>query len=70
MTSLRVPTRTLTRCLVCGFAEVRSDEVVDRGTVLLHECPRCAHRWTGAVAVSSPAARALRRVGGPLAPAA
>ena len=27
--------RTLTRCLVCGFAEVRTDEVIDRGVVLL-----------------------------------
>ncbi|MAE94527.1 MAG: hypothetical protein CL910_07710 [Deltaproteobacteria bacterium] len=40
------PTRTLTRCLVCGFREVRTDEVVDRGLVLLAECPRCDHRWT------------------------
>ena len=38
--------RTLVRCLVCGFAEVRTDEVIDRGLVLLHECPRCTHRWT------------------------
>jgi Zn-finger nucleic acid-binding protein len=38
--------RTLTRCLVCGFAEVRTDEVVDRGIVFLAECPRCEHRWT------------------------
>jgi hypothetical protein len=37
--------RTLTRCLVCGFAEVRTDEVIDRGVVLLAECPRCEHRW-------------------------
>ena len=42
--------RTLTRCLVCGFAEVRTDEVVDRGVVLLAECPRCEHRWTSSVA--------------------
>ena len=38
--------RTLSRCLVCGFSEVRTDEVVDRGVVLLAECPRCRHRWT------------------------
>jgi hypothetical protein len=37
--------RTLTRCLVCGFAEVRTDEVIERGVVLLAECPRCEHRW-------------------------
>jgi hypothetical protein len=30
--------RTLTRCLVCGFAEVRTDEVVDRG--LAHRSSR------------------------------
>ena len=44
--TLPTPTRTLTRCLVCGFREVRTDEVVDRGVVLLHECPHCEHRWT------------------------
>ena len=38
--------RTLTRCLVCGFSELRTDEVIDRGTVFLAECPRCEHRWT------------------------
>ncbi|MBW2394131.1 MAG: hypothetical protein JRG95_07660 [Deltaproteobacteria bacterium] len=39
-------TRTLTRCLVCGFNEVHTDQVIDRGVVLLAECPRCDHRWT------------------------
>ena len=43
---LHTPTRTLTRCLVCGSSEVRTDEVVDRGLVFLAECPRCEHRWT------------------------
>ena len=38
--------RTLRRCLVCGSSEVRTDEVVDRGILLLGECPRCEHRWT------------------------
>ena len=37
---------TLTRCLVCGSSEVRTDEVIDRGIVFLAECPRCEHRWT------------------------
>ncbi len=46
-------TRTLTRCLVCGFTEVETDQVVDRGVVLLAECPRCDHRWTER-AVSTP----------------
>jgi hypothetical protein len=45
-TLLPAATRTVTRCLVCGFTEVRTDEVIDRGLVLLHECPRCEHRWT------------------------
>jgi len=43
---MRASHRTMTRCLVCGFTEIRTDEVVDRGVVLLAECPRCDHRWT------------------------
>ena len=43
---MRAALRTVTRCLVCGFTEIRTDEVVDRGVVLLAECPRCDHRWT------------------------
>ncbi len=43
---MRAALRTVTRCLVCGFTEVRTDEVVDRGVVLLAECPRFDHRWT------------------------
>jgi uncharacterized Zn finger protein len=35
-----------TRCQVCGFSEVRTDEVLDDGVMLLAECPRCEHRWT------------------------
>jgi hypothetical protein len=38
--------RSVSHCRVCGFSEVRTDEVVDRGRVLLAECPRCEHRWT------------------------
>jgi predicted Zn-ribbon and HTH transcriptional regulator len=38
--------RTKTRCRVCGFAEIRTDAVVDRTAMLLAECPRCEHRWT------------------------
>ena len=53
--------RTLTRCLVCGFAEVRTDEVIDRGLVLLAECPRCEHRWTSRLPLASE--RRLRRAG-------
>ena len=43
---LRVVSRTVERCQVCGFTEIRTDEVVDRGVVFLAECPRCDHRWT------------------------
>lgn len=43
---MKAALRTLTRCLACGFTEIRTDEVVDRGVVLLAECPRCNHRWT------------------------
>ncbi|NNL66018.1 MAG: hypothetical protein HKP30_07250 [Myxococcales bacterium] len=50
-------TRTLTRCLVCGFTEIRTDEVIDRGIVLLAECPRCQHLWTAPL----PSSRAARR---------
>ncbi len=34
------------RCCICGFSEVKTDEVVDRGVLFLAECPRCEHRWT------------------------
>jgi hypothetical protein len=33
-----------TRCPICGCRELRSDEVVDRGLLILTECPRCEHR--------------------------
>lgn len=46
LAELPAATRTVSRCLVCGFTEVSTDEVVDRGWVLLAECPRCDHRWT------------------------
>lgn len=65
--TLNRPERTLTRCLVCGFGEVRTDEVVDRGLVLLAECPRCDHRWTtGAPAPPSPRAVRVRAGAGAL----
>ena len=51
---LHTPTRTLTRCLVCGSSEVRTDEVVDRGLVFLAECPRCEHRWTSPTPLEAP----------------
>jgi hypothetical protein len=50
------PNRTPSRCLVCGFTEVRTDEVVDRGVVFLGWCPRCDHRWTSRAPSLRPAA--------------
>jgi hypothetical protein len=41
--------RLVMRCSICDFAEIRTDEVVDHGPVLLAECPRCDHRWTQAL---------------------
>ena len=38
--------RGLTRCRVCGFAEVRCDEVGREEPLGLFECPRCEHRFT------------------------
>ena len=59
--------RTVIRCLVCGSSEVRTDEVIDRGLVLLSECPRCDHRWTAraplpAMAAVRAAPRSVREV--------
>ena len=53
--NLRSPESPVTRCRVCGFAELRTDEVAERD-LLLAECPRCEHRFTGHVrpAVSGP----------------
>lgn len=55
---MNAPQRTLSRCLVCGFSEVRTDEVIDHGLVLLAECRRCRHRWTETAA--EPPATPLR----------
>jgi hypothetical protein len=55
--------RTLSRCLVCGFAEVRTDEVVDGGIVFLTRCPRCDHRTTERAPTSRPALLAVRSAG-------
>jgi hypothetical protein len=43
--NLRFPESPVLRCRVCGFAEVRTDEVAECG-LMLAECPRCEHRWT------------------------
>jgi uncharacterized Zn finger protein len=59
---MQVVMRTVYRCRVCGSAEVRTDEVVDRGLVLLAECPRCEHRWTEAPPGARSRRGALRHV--------
>ena len=59
---MRAVLRTLTRCLVCGSCEVRTDEVIDRGIVFLAECPRCEHRWTSRAAW--PPGRTPQKAGG------
>ncbi len=40
-------------CLLCGCPDVHSDEVVDHGVLLLGECPRCEHRWTRSLRLST-----------------
>ena len=63
--------RNVCRCRVCGFSEVRTDEVAEGGIVLLGECPRCDHRWTQRIA--PPPARSVRARAAPvreIAPAA
>jgi hypothetical protein len=49
-------------CRVCGCTEVVTDEVVDRGILLLAECPRCDHRWTEQRALATPVVRGLPEV--------
>jgi len=63
--------RSVRRCRVCGFAEVRTDEVVEGGIVLLAECPRCEHRFTLRVAAAPAHALRVRAKGArEVAPAA
>ena len=52
------------RCGICGYSEVRTDEVVDRGVMFLAECPRCEHRWTSQepIAADSAATRSLATI--------
>jgi hypothetical protein len=46
------------RCCICGFSEVRTDEVLDRGVLFLAECPRCDHRWTSLEPIAAPSTAA------------
>lgn len=60
--SLTPSYRTLSRCLVCGSSEVRTDQVIDRGLVLLSECAHCQHRSTGRAVLSATAATRAEQV--------
>ena len=51
--SIALPRSPVTRSHVCGFAEVRTDEVAECDLVLA-ECPRCEHRWTRRVPPVAP----------------
>jgi len=48
------------RCAVCGSAELRIDEVFERGLWRLGECRRCRHRWTEGPLGPPPVAAARR----------
>jgi hypothetical protein len=54
--------RAVSRCVVCGSREVRTDAVEQRGWMLLAECPHCDHRWTQALPEPAVPARGPVRV--------
>jgi len=56
--SIDAPINRRLRCSICGFSEVRTDEVIDRGVLFLAECPRCEHRWTSQVPIAADSAAA------------
>ncbi len=47
---LRFPVIGISQCEVCGSDQVQVDEVQSAGRLLLAECGRCDHKWTGRVA--------------------
>ncbi len=63
--ALQLSSRTVTRCHLCGFAEVRTDEVIDGEVLYLAECPRCENRWTSRAPIGRalPLVAAARPVG-------
>ena len=69
----RAPERR-THCRVCGFAEVRTDEVEWTHALLIAECPRCEHRFTQPAPprprAQTPAVRVVRRTEVPVPSAA
>jgi hypothetical protein len=67
---VRAPLRSLCRCPVCGFAELRLDEVAGlRGRLELCECPRCEHRATRPLPSRMQPAAARAELDGPAAAA-
>jgi hypothetical protein len=68
---MKFVSRTQLRCTICGFTEIRTDEVFDRGLVFLAECRRCDHRWTSTepIAAVRPSAEPLATVHYQRAPA-
>ena len=44
---LSFPLPEVAQCEVCGSAEIQLDEVQSGGRLLLAQCGRCDHRFTG-----------------------
>ncbi len=59
MRKMSAMNRTQGRCRVCGFSEIRTDEVVDRGVVFLAECPHCEYRWTSPEPIAAASAPSI-----------
>jgi hypothetical protein len=49
VTELSLPRFEPSHCEVCGSSDLHVDEVQAGGRLLLAECGRCDHRWTGRV---------------------
>ncbi len=49
ITQLCFPNIEILHCEVCGSADMEVDEVQSGGRLLLAECGRCDHRFTGRV---------------------
>ena len=60
--SARVSAESVLACAVCHCAEVDRDEVYVGAAIFLHECSRCAHRWTTRADVTDEAEEGRVRV--------
>ena len=49
ISQLSFPLPEIAHCEICGSSAVRVDEVQSGGRLLLAECGRCDHRFTGRV---------------------